>query len=268
MRSPSSITSTSPGTRRSASITCSCPSRRTFACVGQVGGERLDRSLGLHLLGEREGRVDQDHHDDRHRDRDDPGGPGQARGRPQQQGERMDELPHELPRPAPPAPPRQHVRPELDQPPLRLARGQPRQRAPQVTQQQLDPLRRIDRAARRRVVGRAHDPRLTRVIRAPAHRDAACASRRPATRLGIRAARSSPRNRASAHQPLTTRRRPRRRRDEPTTIATFPFPPPLPPPPLLIAPGVTTLVAIVGEQVVGVIKLNRTASSRRTFPCS
>ena len=35
MRSPSSITSTSPGTRRVASTTCSCPSRSTFACAGR-----------------------------------------------------------------------------------------------------------------------------------------------------------------------------------------------------------------------------------------
>ena len=55
-------------------------------------GQRLDRSLGLQLLGEREARVDQDHHDDRDGDRDDPRRPGQRRGDPEEQRERVDEL--------------------------------------------------------------------------------------------------------------------------------------------------------------------------------
>ena len=107
--------------------------------------ERLDRPLGLHLLEERECRVDQDHDDDRHRYRHDPRGPSKHRGRNQQQSERVRELPRKLARPttAPPAP--ELVRPELDQTPLRLARGQPVDPAPEMAQQKLDRFGRIRR---------------------------------------------------------------------------------------------------------------------------
>ena len=72
---------------------------------GQVRGQRLDRALGLQLLGEREARVDHDHDDDRDRHGDDAGRPGERRGRPEQQRQRMGELARQLARPAPPAPP-------------------------------------------------------------------------------------------------------------------------------------------------------------------
>ena len=54
MRSPSSITSTSPGTSRVASTSSLAPVAQHLRVRGQVAGERLDRPLGLHLLGERE----------------------------------------------------------------------------------------------------------------------------------------------------------------------------------------------------------------------
>ena len=186
----------------------------------QVSGECLDRSLGLHLLGEREPSVDQDHHHDRHRDRDDPCRPRQARGHPQQQGQGMHELPPQLPRPAPAPPPHQHIRTKLHQTAVRLARGQPGQRAPQITQQQINALRRIDRAGPLRAAGRAHHLPVTRVIRARAHRGTTRASRRPATRArnpnGAIVTAQSALLRTSRSARV---RRPRRRRDEPTMIA-------------------------------------------------
>jgi hypothetical protein len=44
-------------------------------------GERLDRALGLHLLCERESRIEQDHDADRQRHRHDAGDPRQAGSR-------------------------------------------------------------------------------------------------------------------------------------------------------------------------------------------
>ena len=133
--------------------------------------ERLDRSLGLHLLDEGERRVDQDHDDDRHRHRHDPRDPSKHRGRNQQQSERVSELPRQLARPATASPALELIGPELDQTPLRLARGEPVDAAPEMAHQKIDRFGRIRRGGYwRRLLG--HRPAH---IRRRAHAsDSAC----------------------------------------------------------------------------------------------
>ena len=58
----------------------------------QVGLERLDRPFGLHLLDEREQGVEENDDHDGHCHGDDPGQPGKAGRRPEQQSQRMGEL--------------------------------------------------------------------------------------------------------------------------------------------------------------------------------
>ena len=96
---------------RRASITCSRPSRSTFACVGQVCGERLDRPLRLHLLREREGRVDQITTTIATATGTIPATQASAAAAHSSSASGWVNWLHELPRPAPAAPPREHVRP-------------------------------------------------------------------------------------------------------------------------------------------------------------
>jgi hypothetical protein len=89
--------------------------------LGQVAGQRLARPLGLQLLHEREGGVEQDH--EQHRDRHRPVAHSQRqpRGQPQQQRERVCQLTGELTRPLDASAPAQLVDPVLQQPPRSLA---------------------------------------------------------------------------------------------------------------------------------------------------
>jgi len=112
-----------------------------------VASQRLDSTLSLELLNQRECGIEHDHQ--QHRDRDNlvADREGQSRREPQQQGKGVEELPEQLTRPAPAAAPDQHVLADLEQAPLYLAGGQPRARAPQIAEQQVDPLLRVhDRA--------------------------------------------------------------------------------------------------------------------------
>ena len=70
----------------------------------QVAAQRLDRPLGMPLLGEREHRVEDDHGDDRDAERQRPGDDREAGRRPEEQGERVRELLAELGRPGRAAP--------------------------------------------------------------------------------------------------------------------------------------------------------------------
>ena len=56
----------------------------------------------------------------------------------------MHELPSKPPRPTPAAPTAQHIGTELHQPPIGLPRRQPRARAAQIPQQQVDPILGVD----------------------------------------------------------------------------------------------------------------------------
>ena len=111
---------------------------------GQERLKRLDRPLGLVLLCEGEGGVDEDDDDDRDRDRHYPGRPRQPGRRPQQQRERVRELCGELARPAPPATAPELVGPVDDQPSFRLTVREPARIRAQVAQQQLDALGRLE----------------------------------------------------------------------------------------------------------------------------
>ena len=66
----------------------------------QVGGQRLDRALGLALLHERQSGVEQDHHHDRHREDARTADRREDGGEPQQQGQGVGELPNQLTQPA------------------------------------------------------------------------------------------------------------------------------------------------------------------------
>ena len=67
----------------------------------QVAPQRLDRALGLPLLGESEAGVEDDHDDDGDRHRGDPRHRSESGRAPEQQRQRMRELPRQLARPAP-----------------------------------------------------------------------------------------------------------------------------------------------------------------------
>ena len=143
IRSPSSSTTTSPGTSSTASISRRGPVAQRPRLLRDELRQGLHRALGLHLLHEGEGRVEQD--DQQHRDRhlrradDDQ----QQRGDPQQQGQRVGELAGQLARPAPPAAAAQLVRPVLGQPPPGLDARQALSRAAQIPQQQVRGLLRV-----------------------------------------------------------------------------------------------------------------------------
>ena len=63
---------------------------------GRVGLQCLDRPLGLQLLNEREDRVEDDDDQDRDGHRDNASQPGEPGRRPQQERERVGELPAQL----------------------------------------------------------------------------------------------------------------------------------------------------------------------------
>jgi hypothetical protein len=67
-RSPSSRTTTSPGTSPATSSELGRPSRKADRLLRQIARQRLDGALGLKLLSERERGVQEDHK--QHRDRD------------------------------------------------------------------------------------------------------------------------------------------------------------------------------------------------------
>ena len=148
IRSPSSISSTSPGTSWTASTVTGAPVPQHSRVLRQVGLERLDRPFGLHFLDEREQGVEENDDHDRDCHRGDPGQPGQAGRRPQQQRQRMGKLAAKLTPHVVPAPPVQLVRAVHDQPPRRLPPRQPRPRRPQITQQPLDRFPGIDSPGR------------------------------------------------------------------------------------------------------------------------
>ena len=100
------------------------PSRSDLRLSRDEAGQRLHGTLGLHLLDERECGIDQDHYGNRDRDGDDPGDPGEAGRRDEQEREWMRELPRQLSRPASSSAPAQLVGTELDESALSLARAE------------------------------------------------------------------------------------------------------------------------------------------------
>ena len=104
-RSPAASIKTSPGTSSAAGDHRRRPSRRTVASVRQVRRQRLDGAFGLTLLGKGEDRVEDDDTDDRRGEGTVPFDSGEYRGKPQQQRQRMGELPGEVARPRRPAAP-------------------------------------------------------------------------------------------------------------------------------------------------------------------
>ena len=90
---------------------CARPSRSTGACCGRKRAQRLDRPLGLALLREREGGVEDDHRQDRAAEHRRTADEGEAGREPEQKRERVGELLRELPRPADAAAPHELVGP-------------------------------------------------------------------------------------------------------------------------------------------------------------
>ena len=125
IRSPSARSRTSPGTSSRASTTARVAVTADGGLLRQVAGQRLDRSLGLALLGEREDGVEDDDGDDRAAERRHPGDEGERGGEPEEKRERVDELLRELARPPSAAPSPQLVRPVCHEPPLGLPAREP-----------------------------------------------------------------------------------------------------------------------------------------------
>ena len=133
--------------------------------LGHVPRQRLDRALGLQLLNERERRVQNDH--EHHRDPDGLAADQerQPSRQPQQQRQRMGQLTRKLTRPLHTAATSQRIRAVLNQPAVRLARGQAPRRRVQVTQQKrlrLEHLHPIEGTRRRR--RRGHWLQATRPV--------------------------------------------------------------------------------------------------------
>ena len=178
-RSPSSISSTSPGhePRRLDDLLAPVAQDLRRSAAGSAASASTARSACSSCAKANSG-VDQDHDDDRDRHRHDPGQPRREPRRPRaaaasgwvnwrasSRGQRR--------------PPRraQHVGPELDKAALGLARRQPRPRAAQVAQQQLDALLGVDPVRRRLRPSRAVRRRMQRLC--VAHRRWYLGSGRP-----------------------------------------------------------------------------------------
>jgi hypothetical protein len=114
----------------------------------QVPLERLDSALCLHLLDEREGRVEGDHRDDRRGEHGRTRDQREHRGSPQEKRQRMRELTEELTRPATARAPGEFVASKRDEPPASFAFREPVTPCPQVTEKHLDGLRRVERFSR------------------------------------------------------------------------------------------------------------------------
>ena len=146
--SPSAMSKTSPGTSSrgvdpAAAAVANAPSPAT---AGRT--ERLDRPLGLLLLGEREHGVHDDHGDDRDGENGRVRQPGEQCRRPQEQGQRVGELAHQLLRPRPPSAGDQLVRPGRHEAALRLTLRQSVAAGPKVSQQSLGRLAGVRRCRR------------------------------------------------------------------------------------------------------------------------
>ena len=103
--------------------------------LGQERSERLDGALGLPLLEQREGRVQQDDADDRPGQDRRSGEPGERGSRPEQESERMRELLRDVTPPAAPAATHDLIRAVADQPALDLAARQPLGARAQIREQ-------------------------------------------------------------------------------------------------------------------------------------
>ena len=91
----------------------------------EVALQRLDGTARLPLLREGEGGVEHDHRDDRRAQHRRPRDEREPGGDPEQQGQRVDQLVDDLPRPLAATAAPQLVRPVGDQAPRRLALGEP-----------------------------------------------------------------------------------------------------------------------------------------------
>ncbi|MPM35865.1 hypothetical protein SDC9_82459 [bioreactor metagenome] len=96
------------------------------------------------FLQEGEAGVQEDHRHDGAGQRAGPGDVAERGGDPQQQRQRLSELPEHLPGPLPTPASRQHVRPVHDLAPFGLPAGQPSARRAQVTQEPVHGASRID----------------------------------------------------------------------------------------------------------------------------
>jgi hypothetical protein len=110
---------------------------------GQERRQRLHSPFGLHLLEEREGRVEHDHRRDGNSQRWRAADPGQHRGDREHQRQRMGELPSQFRRPSASTPPCQFVGPVRHEPACRPTIREPLRRAPQMLQQQRQRFERI-----------------------------------------------------------------------------------------------------------------------------